>query len=106
MERLSPHKATRQFIETYVMGNDDTYQGGQDRWVTSTLVKHLTSGHFGGMKGFQKFMVGLNPTQAHWQAALIDAENNEIYSHCSIGTTASNAEKVVGGFQEASILND
>eukprot|EP00957_Ditylum_brightwellii_P131521 10031569-Ditylum_brightwellii.AAC.1 len=99
MERLSSHKAIWQFIETYVIGHDNTYQGDQDGQVTSTLVKHLTSDYFGGMKGFQKFMVGLSPTQVHWQAALIDAENNEIYSHCSLGTKASNVEKVAEGFQ-------
>eukprot|EP00957_Ditylum_brightwellii_P096524 7350778-Ditylum_brightwellii.AAC.1 len=51
-------------------------------------------------------MVGLNPTQVHWYAVLIDAENSKIYSHYSLGTIASNAEKVVGDFQEAGILKD
>eukprot|EP00957_Ditylum_brightwellii_P163795 12470247-Ditylum_brightwellii.AAC.1 len=63
MERLSPHKATQQFIEMYVMGHDDTYEGGQDGRDESTLIKHLTSECVGGIKGFQKFMVGVNPTQ-------------------------------------------
>eukprot|EP00957_Ditylum_brightwellii_P072040 5475658-Ditylum_brightwellii.AAC.1 len=88
------------------MGHDDTYQGGQDGWDKSTLVKNLTSDCFGDMKGFQKFMVGLNPTQVHWQAVFIDAENNEIYSHFSLGTNAPNVEKVVEGFQKARILNN
>eukprot|EP00957_Ditylum_brightwellii_P179970 13709017-Ditylum_brightwellii.AAC.1 len=60
------------------MGHDDTYEGGQDGREKSTLFKNLSSERVGGMKGFQKFMVGVNPSQVHWQAVLIDAENNKI----------------------------
>eukprot|EP00957_Ditylum_brightwellii_P101952 7770722-Ditylum_brightwellii.AAC.1 len=63
LERLSPHKGTRQFIPTYVTGFDNTYEGGQDGQEKSILVKHLKSERVGGMKGFKKFMVGVNPTQ-------------------------------------------
>eukprot|EP00957_Ditylum_brightwellii_P109017 8316220-Ditylum_brightwellii.AAC.1 len=88
----------------YITGFDNTYEGGQDGQEKSTLFKHLTSERVGGMKGFKKFTVGVNPKQEHWQALLIYAENNKIYSHCSLETIASDVEKVVGGFQEAGIL--
>ena len=107
LERLSPHKGTRRIIPTYVTGFDDTYTGRNDGQGQSTLVKRLNSERGGGgMKGFKKFMVLVNPTQKHWQSLLIDAENNKIYSHCSLGTIASNVEKIVGGFQDAGILNN
>eukprot|EP00957_Ditylum_brightwellii_P156244 11892309-Ditylum_brightwellii.AAC.1 len=105
LERLSPHKGTRRFIPTYVMGFDNTYEEGQDGRGKSTLFKCLKSERVGGgMKGFKKFMVGVNPTQVHWQALFIDTENNKTYSHCSLGLRVSNVASVVGGFQEAGIL--
>eukprot|EP00957_Ditylum_brightwellii_P168377 12817033-Ditylum_brightwellii.AAC.1 len=105
LERLSPHKGTRQIISTYVTGFDDTIEGRNDGQGQSTLVKRLNSIRGdGGMKGFKKFMVVVNPTQKHWQSLLIDAKNNEIYSHCSLGCRVSTDANVVGAFQEAGIL--
>eukprot|EP00957_Ditylum_brightwellii_P196718 14988496-Ditylum_brightwellii.AAC.1 len=53
LERLSPHKGTRQVISTYVTGFDDTYEARNDGRGQSTLVKHLNcvrGGGGGGMK--------------------------------------------------------
>eukprot|EP00957_Ditylum_brightwellii_P022317 1684408-Ditylum_brightwellii.AAC.1 len=106
MEKVSPHKATQQFISTYVMGYDDNYKGEDGGRNKSTLVKHLTTECFGSMKDIPNFMIGMNPTEKHCQAVLIDAENNKIYSHCSLRHVASNVDKVIKGLQTAGILND
>eukprot|EP00957_Ditylum_brightwellii_P137967 10518752-Ditylum_brightwellii.AAC.1 len=63
MERLSPHKATKQFISTYVMGYDDTYEGEEEGRKKSILVKCLTTERFGSTKDIPKFMIGVNPTK-------------------------------------------
>eukprot|EP00957_Ditylum_brightwellii_P137696 10497070-Ditylum_brightwellii.AAC.1 len=57
LERLLPHKGTRQIISTYVTRFDDTYEERKDGQGQSTLVKRLNSVHGGGgMKGLKKFM--------------------------------------------------
>eukprot|EP00957_Ditylum_brightwellii_P160060 12184155-Ditylum_brightwellii.AAC.1 len=48
-------------------------------------------------------MIGVNPSEKHWQAILIGAENNKIYSHCFLGHAASNIDKVIKDFKTAGI---
>eukprot|EP00957_Ditylum_brightwellii_P180275 13732863-Ditylum_brightwellii.AAC.1 len=51
-------------------------------------------------------MNGVNPTEKHWQAVLIDAESSKIYSHCSLGSITCNVDKVMKDFQTAGIWTD
>eukprot|EP00957_Ditylum_brightwellii_P142917 10889062-Ditylum_brightwellii.AAC.1 len=69
LERLSPHKGTRQIVLTYVTRFTDTYEGRNDGQGQSTLVKRLNfvCGD-GGMKGVKKFMFLVNHTGKHWQS--------------------------------------
>eukprot|EP00957_Ditylum_brightwellii_P085308 6488654-Ditylum_brightwellii.AAC.1 len=104
MECVSPYNATWQSFSTYVTGCDDTYEGEEEERKKNTLVKHLIVDNYSSLKDILKFMIGVNSSENHWQAVLIDAENNKIYSHCSLRHAASNVDKVVKGFQIADVL--